>query len=571
MKRSKAFSVVCSLVMLIMLLAACNTGSPNAQTTAPAPSAAAATVEKSAAPTAKAPEPFGKYDPPITLTTIKGIDSTRTYVSGETWDNNIWTKAYSERLGINFNYLWTCDSSEFDQKLNIAIASDDLPDYFPALEYNQFYRLAKAGKLADITDAFNAYAYPFLKQIDTQSEGLAITQCSVDGKLYGIGGAPDIEGKMYMLWYRSDWAKNVGITDPKTIDDVIKLATAFANNNPTGTGLKTVGFGVDKTLWGNGMGLEGFFAAYGAYPTIWVDDGTGKLVYGAVQPNIKDVLLKLQQLYNSGVVDKEFSIKGEWTEAKDDVVSEKIGMVFGPIWFPDWISADLEKKDKAATWACMPIPMSDGSMAKVPAAITQSNGVDCIKAGAKYPEAVVKLDNLSVALTLDPKLQEGKFHDVKDDKGNTVDTFFYMMAKGPADTMHDFTCAQHVTTALSNTDPGSLTDEEKSYYDRCKAYLDGSDPTGYGIYRIFGPDGSEFVWETALQQKQYMPEGYYGPNTDTMNAKWGNLMSKRDEEFTKIIMGAPISEFDDWVSYWNSQGGQEITNEVNGWYATNKK
>lgn len=71
--------------------------------------------------------------------------------------------------------------------------------------------------------------------------------------------------------------------------------------------------------------------------------------------------------------------------------------------------------------------------------------------------------------------------------------------------------------------------------------------------------------------KRYNMNKFYGPQTDTMNAKWGALMQKRDEVFTKIIMGSSMSEFDKWLDYWKTQGGEDITKEVNDWYVKQSK
>ena len=56
-----------------------------------------------------------------------------------------------------------------------------------------------------------------------------------------------------------------------------------------------------------------------------------------------------------------------------------------------------------------------------------------------------------------------------------------------------------------------------------------------------------------------------------MTEKMSTLESMRDETFTKIIMGeSPIEEFDAFVESFNKLGGEQITAEVNEWYATAK-
>jgi putative aldouronate transport system substrate-binding protein len=56
-----------------------------------------------------------------------------------------------------------------------------------------------------------------------------------------------------------------------------------------------------------------------------------------------------------------------------------------------------------------------------------------------------------------------------------------------------------------------------------------------------------------------------------MADKGANLDKIKSETFMKIITGnAPISEFDKFVDDWKKLGGDQITKEVNDWYAKQK-
>lgn len=565
-KRRTSLVLLAFLLIAMMLFSACGAkqGGDTAQTTASGTQAATTAAEPE-----KAADPFGKYEPGITLTTIRGIEPSRTFMPGETWDNNLWTKAFEEKLGIKFDYLWTCAATEYEQKVNVAIASDELPEIMK-IKYDQFYRLAAAGKLADITEAFDRYAGPLLKTNMTEiANGDGLEMDKYQGKLYGIGNPPGYALGGHMLWYRDDWLKNVGLQPPKTWDDVINTMYAFARNDPNKNGKPTFGLGLDKKLWDTGTGLEGFFAAYNAYPTIWVENG-GKLEFGAIQPQAREALVKLQQLFSDGIIDKEFSIKGEWDNYPDDMIKDKVGLEFGPVWFGDWVPGDIMvNHPKEATWSCVEIPAAAGGIAKR-AVEGKQNMVLCMRADTKVPEAMIKITNLGIGLLKQEGLAEGKYHDQKDDSGQTVNNFFHyndFFGDVGDDVDWNYKVSVKVTEALNTKDPSKLNAEEKSYYDRAMAYLDGTDMKGYRSLKTFGAQGAMETWYKSFKAGNIKPNAFYGPNTDTMNAKLGNLKTKRDEIFTKIIMGAPMEEFDKWVDYWNKQGGADITAEVNDWYS----
>ncbi|MDG0791489.1 hypothetical protein OMP38_11890 [Cohnella ginsengisoli] len=48
------------------------------------------------------------------------------------------------------------------------------------------------------------------------------------------------------------------------------------------------------------------------------------------------------------------------------------------------------------------------------------------------------------------------------------------------------------------------------------------------------------------------------------------LDKMQNEVFVRIILGAPIGEFDKFVQDWNKLGGEQITREVNDYYASVK-
>jgi hypothetical protein len=48
---------------------------------------------------------------------------------GETVENNRWTKLFEDKLGIKINYLWVAKGAQYNQKLQMSIASGTIPDF----------------------------------------------------------------------------------------------------------------------------------------------------------------------------------------------------------------------------------------------------------------------------------------------------------------------------------------------------------------------------------------------------------------------------------------------------------
>src|SRR5204862_288667 len=101
----------------------------------------------------------------------------------------------------------------------------------------------------------------------------------------------------------------LGITAPTNMADVLEISKRFTVDDPDGNGIAdTFGLCMDKDLFGAIAGLQGFFNGYHAYPGIWFDQD-GKLIYGSVQPEMRDALLALQKMYADGQIDREFGVK----------------------------------------------------------------------------------------------------------------------------------------------------------------------------------------------------------------------------------------------------------------------
>jgi putative aldouronate transport system substrate-binding protein len=103
---------------------------------------------------------------------------------------------------------------------------------------------------------------------------------------------------------------------PKTFDDLEKLMDSFMKAHPG-----SYGIGVRKNL------EEVYYAAsgFGAMANIWIDGPDGSIVYGRVQPEMKDALAKFADWYKRGYLRKDFMSIDE-RDIVGDIASEKLGI-----------------------------------------------------------------------------------------------------------------------------------------------------------------------------------------------------------------------------------------------------
>lgn len=543
-----------AILTVIMLLSGCG-GSGNATPPGTSPETS------SQGGSAGKPDPFGKYEDPIEVTAVKSLGAgTLDFPEGDSIENNVWTRYYEEALGIKVRYLWTTNEQQYDQKLNIAITSNDLPDIM-LVKNTQLKMMYENGQLMDMTDILPAYLAPFTEEVMNADGGAGLKSATFDGRLYSIPAVGSGLSSTKVLWVRTDWLDKLDLELPQTVDDMLAVADAFTNRDPDGNRANdTYGLAVYKDLFEGGYAcLEGFFNAYGAYPDIWLKNGNG-LVYGSIQPEVKTALGVLQELYAKGQIDPEFGVK-DANKVNEDVGAGRFGMMFGDFWNAAWIN-DVKVENPEMEWQPVAIPSSGGVPAKAQMPFG-TNRYYAINAKAKNPEAFVKMLNLQLEKSYGATAEPTVYNITPDGYGPYAYTVI-----GIEPAMKNFTAAERVTAAIETGDASSLNDEERNYYDMSMLSLNGDHSNNnWHQLKMFGPGGSLTVMKKYWDDGNVMPDEFYGAPTQTMSEKLSTLKKQELTDFTSIILGAPLDSFDTFVQNWGNLGGTKMTEEVNAWYA----
>ena len=514
--------------------------------------------------------PFSKYDPPIEISFVRTLDEDTwsnilPRTPGETLEDNRWLTAYYERLGIKITYDWIVkggyDSDPYIQKLNVSIASGNLPDIIP-VESTQLKQLVDSNMLADLTPYWDTYASDMLKDIYTSQGKFILGSSTFDGKLRAVTSSTDGYNDGMFIWIRADWLKKLNLAPPDTMDDLLKIAEAFTNEDPDGNGIDdTYGIAVTKDLHDGVLSLEGFFAGYHAYPNIWIEDDSGELVYGSVLPEMKTVLKTLAEMYEKGQIDKEFGMK-DLSNVRDSIADGKIGIEFGEQWNPMYPLISSFSNDPQADWTGYALVSVDEEPVYSPSTFA-GESYYAVNAECDNPEALFKLLNTHIELCW----------------GETSDFDYYYMPEAnesvgvwkfspvfPGIPLKNTKAFMSLQEARKNNSFDQLKGEAAVIQRNIEAYENG-DLSQWGWFKIYGPDG---VYNHVLEYQEkdlYMRDRYTGVPTPTMSMSMSTLRQIEREVFVKIVMGASdIDEFDQFVNDWYQVGGRDITNEVNAWY-----
>lgn len=214
----------------------------------------------------------------------------------------------SELTGSKINITWVPNAS-YEDKMNVTLASDDLPHIMEAGKSPGFVKSAEAGAFWDLTDKLKDY--PNLSNGNPEIQKAA----SVNGKVYGIYRyrAPMRIGVIV----RKDWLKKLGMEMPKTTDDLYKLADAFTHKDPDGNGKDdTTGLIIPK--WPGAVGtsspydvIENWFGAGNGWT-----ERDGKLVPSFTTPESLEADKFIKKMVDEGLINKDFATldSAQWNQ-----------------------------------------------------------------------------------------------------------------------------------------------------------------------------------------------------------------------------------------------------------------
>lgn len=498
--------------------------------------------------------PYGRYPETVTLTRAQMTCAATQWENGDDETNNPWTRAALDEFNIKVEDAWAADGSQYSEKINLSIASQTLPDVFWA-NASQFRQVAELGLAADLTDVYAQYASDTLKGI-MDSDKEAFESGMIDGKLMGISTQHfGIISQLNYVWIRDDWMQKLNLEAPETMEDIYDICRQFVENDPDGNGVDdTYGLAMTKDL---GM-IYAMMNSYHAYPNTWLTKEDGSIEYGIVQPEVKNALEAFQELYEEGILSREFAVC-DGSKMNEDLVSGKVGVIVTGSSFGYAPGIDVIKNNGAeAIFKPYMLPSADDGEMKQAVGWPVGNYV-VVNKDCKNPEAAIKMINLYTRIVNEGTTEDyNTFVDNERSWGGIP-----FQVQNP---MADYNQYVNISAVQDSRDAGMLAPDQMGKYEKVIDWIDNKNPDSVGQYSQVSKEGAYAIGKPIVDNEQYVRTAYRGISTPTMVEKMSSLEAMRDEAFTKIIMGDDISAFDEFVENWNDLGGADITKEMNELY-----
>ncbi len=552
---------IISCVLIINLLILCGCGDSGAT---PSTRENAETKEEyeAALYTART-TPYGKYPEQLTYTLGKLSGANNSNLpDGETYENNAYTRLLNERLNVQNQDVFEAMDEQYTDSVTMVIAQNDLPDVMIVEDLDELQYLVDNDMIADLTDSYNNCMSDTIKNIYGSYGRDILDVVTFGGKIMAIPETNISDGPN-LIWLRKDWMDALGLSAPRTLSDVEEIIRQFKEKDPGHNGAgNTVGLVCDTSLCG-GCGysseytLDIIFAAYGAFPKQWIYDEDGNVVYGSVQPEAKEALAHIHELYKEGILDQDFLMRTS-SNLIELIVDGQCGSFFGPWWAPNNPLMHAVEQNKDAEWQPYLIATEESGLTSYHTQNPSSKYI-VVRKGYEYPEIACKI----VSVLFDYlRYNDRDNQEIVDYYKENVDP-----TARPFAINVDYNNAlqicygelNHVFAGDKSAD--DLNVLEYSYYEACESYLKDAENASAEDWAAYA---SRITACKILNDgRTNKVESLYFGETETMVTDWWSLENLESDTYLKIVTGeSSLDEFDRFVENWYQNGGETITKEV---------
>ncbi|XID93498.1 extracellular solute-binding protein [Paenibacillaceae bacterium WGS1546] len=451
----------------------------------------------------------------------------RKFPDGMDENNNPYIDYIRENTNLDIT-LQIPPADGYQDALNVIMASGNLPDSIYTFDASWFENYVKQNALQPLNEWIDKYG-PDLKKNIPEDAWKTVT---LDGNIYAIPSM-NAEPGNEIMYVRKDWLDNLGLQPPKTLAEYREVMRAFAEDDPDGNHKKdTFGFIMAENL----ARMAPLVGAFGIQKGMWTERD-GQLVNASILPEMKEALAFVAGLHKDGLLDPEWMLNKE-ANFSEKIASGQVGL-FSAFWYDTRGPILTSKKNEPeAEWIPLEFPVGpEGKQGTTGHGYIA--GYNVVPITSKNPDAVVRMLN-------------------------------FMNGEGYRTLLLGFE-----NEVWTMQDGKIVTDFEKHNEHIYRQTL-GESIRPYGAQEENDRRdslGLEFNLNDNIDRiaQVAIRDQYFGVPTPGMGKYKADLTKLELEYFTKIIVGQlPIDAFEEFVREWKKRGGDEITAEVNAWYAENK-
>lgn len=231
-------------------------------------------------------------------------------------DNTWGEQKFEELFGVDVVIV----RAETEEEKTVLYASGNIPDYLVGGTISNVTSLTDQGLLAEIPLEMIQEHMPRYYAMCTGYDPNFFTYGMVDGKIMALPRYNAVGAAPVAAAIRADWLKNLNLEVPTTVEELENVFTQFAYGDPDGNGKDdtyaiSAGGASESPL--QRLYFPSIFGIYGVNPFYWTVNVDGKLEYGLVSEGSKKALTLLNKWYEAGLIDPEFVTTENRTSGTD--------------------------------------------------------------------------------------------------------------------------------------------------------------------------------------------------------------------------------------------------------------
>ena len=506
--------------------------------------------------------PYGKYPQLVTYTLgqMSGANNSN-LPEGNTYEDNAYTRYLKQILNIQNRNIYMESEDRYDDYVNVLVNDHTLPDVLVVSDREILNTLVENDLVEDLTDVYENCASARIKAMYNSYGPQLLGAGTFDGKLMALPEAVIDHGPC-LLWMRKDWINQLGLDEPQTLEEAMEIIRVFQENRMGAEdGEDPVGLVCDTNFvstTSQNYSVEPIFEKFYAYPRRWIQDENGEIVYGSLTEETKAAVAYLRELYAQGILDQNFALRAQ-NNIRDLVVQGKCGAFFGLWWAPNNPLMDVIESDPQADWEPYYLTADYQQKDNVYTSF-QDNKYVVVRKGYEHPEIVMKI----ISVLFDFSRYEGA---EGTDDAEEINSYFALNVDPTARPLvinvdyneAIYNVTKDIRRVMAGTQKESnLTALEKSYYDACMMYADGTDATveDWAAYKSrISAVGVLVDGHYKSVRRQYLAES---------DGEVPNMLATLEKNaFIQMIMGEQSMDyFDTFVEEWYEQGGKELTEQI---------
>lgn len=493
---------------------------------------------------------YYRFTEPVTITVGKAQSPANWPDAQDSEESNLATRTLLEKFNIDIKYDWISD--DYYTKLAMSITGGDIPDVFviDSEHYNLYKELVDNDMLADLSEVYEKYASDYVRKLYEGYDNKPLDAFTDEsGALHGLPQGSFYYGSENYLWLRQDWLDELNLEVPKTMEDLEKVLVEFRDKK----GSK--GLLLSKNVTGTFNSLSSLAAAYDVYPGAWVENDDGEVIYGSIDPRMKDLLTVLQRWYKEGLIHPEFMTNDDpVNQAK--FCSGESGTLIGNAWSSCGMGELLNVDGAKVTVAACPVDAEGHyNLLMVPV----WSQVLCVSKDCENLAAVMEVVNY-----VSDKL--GEF-------GTDIYTFYNV--QGIQWTSYypfgnfNLVAADEIIGTYYGIKEYQETGELSRPYELdwliylVDKYLKGepydAEPSAVFWYTY----AYYYVCDLIVQDNVVQKDQAFTSRTESMSDFWSNLQTLESTYLQSIIIGdKDVDAYDEFIASWKTEGGDMITDEV---------